>query len=238
MPACNMFKMNEPPEYQGTADCQEETMINQGLKSVTLALLCCILFTNTARAELSLGIGLPSVEIGGDMDGESLVAGGGSFEILPDQDDGDGTKLSIGFFSEDGSIDVSWVETDHDGEWLGLDTESEYQSLNIDAKFAVLGEGKLRGLVMIGLGFMSVKIDDGSVGTFEVDDAEFDGLDFRLGIGARYRVMKNLALEANMIRRIGSYDHVDGVVSGDISDSIDGDGVTTSIELIYIFAKE
>lgn len=200
---------------------------------VTGLLFCGI---SSVHAELSVSIGRPSVEIGGDMDGEGGVSGGGSSEIMPDQDDGSGIKYSIGFFTDDGSIDFSWVETDHDGEWLGLGTESEFQSLNIDAKFAVLGSDKLRGLLIAGMGFMSVKVKDGSVGLGEVDDATFRGIDFRFGFGARYRLTKNLALEANMIQRYGSYDRVSGVVSGDISDSLDGDGVTTSLELIYVFA--
>jgi hypothetical protein len=46
---------------------------------------------------------------------------------------------------------------------------------------------------------------------------------------------ENLAFEANAIYRYGSYNSVDGIVSGEIDDSLDGDGVTTSLELIYVF---
>jgi len=197
----------------------------------------CLLFSTPGFSEVSLIFGVPNVEIGGDMDGETLVSGGGSAEILPNQDDGSGTKFGIGAFSDEGSLEFTWVQTDHDGDFVGIPTESEFESFNFDAKFAVAGENKLKALAIVGIGIMSVKVEDGSTDGFRLKDAKFKGFDFRFGAGARYRMSKNLAFEANAIYRYGSYDRVDGIVSGDISDTLDGDGLTTSFELVYIFAK-
>ncbi len=209
---------------------------NEALHTLKLISFCSLLFVSMpGLSQVSIILGAPNVEIGGDMDGESFVSGGGSSEILPDQDKGSGSKIGIGAFSDKGSFEFTIVRSDHDGEWLGIPTESEFESFNFDAKFVVAGDEKLKGLLMVGLGFMSVKIKDGSTDGFRLEDAEFNGLDFRFGGGARYRVSDNIALEANAVYRYGTYNSVDGIVSGDISDSLDGDGLTTSIELIYIF---
>lgn len=206
-------------------------------KSVKLWLFIIFIFLALpSQAEVFISIGSPSVEIGGDMDGTSFVGGGGSVELMPEQDDGSGTKFSIGSYSDDISFDFSLVRTDHDGQFLGVPFDSKFQSLNMDVKYSALGSEQLRGLLILGLGFSSVKVKNGSSDGFEVEDAKFSGIDFRFGIGARYRLMDNVAIEVNAVQRYGSYNSVDGVVSGTISDSVDGDGITTSLELIYIFA--
>lgn len=198
-------------------------------------LISTLFFASPGYSAVSIIIGWPSVEIGGDMDGESFVSGGGSSEVLPDQDDGRGSKIGIGAFTDEMSFEFTIVNTDHDGDWLGIPLESEFESINFDIKYAFAGDAKLKGLFILGLGLMSVTVEDGSTDGFIVKDAKFKGLDFRFGGGARYRFTKNLVLEANAIYRYGSYNSVDGIVSGDIDDSLDGDGLTTSVELIIVF---
>ena len=167
------------------------------------------------------------------MDGETFISGGGSSEILPEQDDGDGTRIGIGSYSNDGSYEFTVVRTEHDGQWLGIPTESKFETCNFDAKFAVAGENKLKGLVIVGVGLMTVSVEDGSTDGFNLEDAEFKGIDFRFGGGIRYRASKNFSFEANAVYRYGSYNSVDGIVDGTI-DGLDGDGITTSFDLVFI----
>ena len=168
------------------------------------------------------------------MDGSTFVGGGGSAEIMPDQQDGSGSKISIGSYTRSGgSFSFNIVSTDHDGQWAGIPTKSEYRSFNFDGK-AAFGKSKLKGLAIFGLGFSSVKVINGSTDGFNVANAKFKGMDFRLGAGLSFTFTDNLILEFNAVKRIGDYNRVDGIVSGDVSD-VDGEGVTTSIELIFVF---
>lgn len=189
----------------------------------------------TAAGGFFVGAGYPQVEIGGDMDGESFVAGGGSAEILPDQDDGTGVKYLIGYYVSGGTFELSWVDTDHDGDWLGLETDSSYRSLNMDIKLPVGAEHRLRGQVILGVGFTSVEIENGSTDGFREQDATFNGLDFRFGLGLAYELSERFILQGSLVKRYGSYDEVEGIVDGDLDDDLDGDGTTLSFELLYLF---
>lgn len=196
-----------------------------------------LLLTVLLSACNSFHIGKPTVEIGGDMDGTSFVGGGGSGEIMPDHDDGSGIKVGFGTnYADSGTMEFTIVETDHDGNWAGFQTESEFRSINFDVKGSLIGSGKFRGLGILGIGFTDLTVKDGSVGVSEVKDARFSGMDFRFGVGARYQIIDTLALDFSVIQRYGSYSSVDGVVSGSVDD-IDGDGITTSLEIIYIFGE-
>ncbi len=188
-----------------------------------------------AQARGFIGYGLPQVEIGGDMDGQAFVSGGGSTEIMPKHDTTLGQKISFGSYRNDMSFEVALVRSEHDGQWMGIPTESKYQSLNLDWKVSMIGSGDLRGLGILGIGFTSVEIEDGSVGSTQVEDATFKGMDIRFGLGIRYRIHDYLALDLSAVKRLGSYNHVDGVVSGSIDDDINGDGVTMQLDLMFLF---
>ena len=210
------------------------------IDTISLVVACLLLvsgFSSCAVADggFFVGAGYPKVDIGGDMDGSSFVAGGGSAEILPDQDDGTGIKYLIGYYFNGGIFEASWVETDHDGDWLGLETDSRFRSLNLDILFPVIGEQQLHGQVILGVGFVSVKVEDGSSDGFREQDATFNGVDLRLGVGISYELSERFVLQGNLVRRIGSYDSVDGIVDGDLSDDLDGDGTTLSFDLLYLF---
>ncbi len=213
-------------------------MMYRTVLTISAALLLWVAGCRVALADSSgffLGVGLPQVEIGGDMDGETFVAGGGSAEVLPDQDDGDGIKYAIGYYFNGGTFELSWVDTDHDGEWASIPFESNYRSLNMDIKLPVIGEERLRGLVIFGIGFSCVEVEDGSTDGVRVEDATFNGIDLRLGLGASYELTSRFVLQANLVRRIGSYDDVEGIVDGDLGDDLDGDGNTISLELLWLF---
>ena len=194
-----------------------------------------IAFTSPVFAVVTFSIGIPNVEIGSDMDGASSVGGGGSAEILPQQENARGLKIGIGSYVDGVAFEGAIVKTDHDGQWLGIPTTSEYQSINLDYKVEVFGEDKFHGVLLLGVGFTSVKVINGSTNGIDVQDAKFKGLDFRVGLGLNYRLTDNLLLEINAVKRNGSYNTVDGIVSGSISDDVSGDGVTTLIELKYLF---
>ena len=205
---------------------------------ITGAVLLWLVGVQAASADTGgffLGVGQAQVDIGGDMDGETFVAGGGSAEVLPDQDDGDGIKYALGYYFEGGAFELSWVDTDHDGEWAGLPFDSNYRSLNMDVKLPVLGKERLHGQVILGIGFSCVEVEDGSTDGLRTEDATFNGLDFRLGVGVSYDLTENFVVQANLVRRYGSYDDVDGIVDGSLSDDLDGDGTTVSFELLWVF---
>lgn len=177
-----------------------------------------------------IGYGMAQVKIGGDMDGVSFVGGGGSLEVMPDQPTETGNKYLLGWQSGFGSFDFSYVKSDHDGVWGGVPYPSTYTSFIMDGK-AFLRRGTVQPFLLLGVGFTSVKVRDGSTDGFIFRNATFKGLDVRLGAGLELSVMQNLALGAQIVQRFGSYNSVDGIVSGSISDDVDGNGTTASLEL-------
>jgi len=187
-----------------------------------------------AREGFFIGYGMAQVKIGGDMDGESYVGGGGSMEVMPDLTTETGGKYIIGFQSDIGSFEMGLTRSEHDGKWLGFDYPSTFSSLNLDYKF-FLKDGFVRPLLLFGVGFTSLKVKNGSTDLVIEKDATFHGFDLRLGGGAQFELTQHFVLDAQMVYRWGSYNSVDGIASGSIEDDVDGNGTTTSLELKYIF---
>lgn len=179
-------------------------------------------------AGLYIGFGLTNVAIGGDMDGMTSVSGGGSSEVLPDLETGDGTKILVGYHWDSYSVEVNVVDSDHDGVWGGLPFPSNYSSLNIDGKWFF--RERIKPFALAGIGATDVQVQDGSTDGFSLADATFSGVDVRLGGGVHFPIARRFAIEAQAVYRRGKYKHVDGIASGDLEGSLSGDGVTISIE--------
>lgn len=212
--------------------------IKQFFKKSLLLLPAMSLLSGAALAEKTpfyIGFGLAQVGLGGDMDGDTfLVSDSGAVAVLPDHDKDIGNKFIIGLQSSRNAIEGSIVQSEHDGDWAGIPFSSEYFSFNLDAKF-LFTENKLRPFGLLGLGFTTVTVEDGSTNFFTFEDAEFDGFDFRLGLGLEMSLNENVLADFQIVQRIGEYGSVDGVDSGDIEDGVDGGGQTISLEIKYLF---
>ncbi len=220
-------KLNYP-----TAVCQRiNTRLGVQLVG-SVVLLACI--PSIAYSKLYIGYGLAQVQIGGDMDGSTFVAGGGSAEVLPEQTTKIGNKFIIGSQSDGSAIEFSITQSEHDGAWQGIPLISEFFSLNFDGKL-FFRKGMLRPFGLLGFGFTSVTVKDGSTDGFRTEDAKFKGTDIRFGAGIEFAVQKNIAIDLQVVRRWGSYNSVAGIESGSIDDDINGDGMSTSLEVKYIF---
>jgi len=208
---------------------------NQTRWIIVGAALLAMSIPGAAYSKFYIGYGIANVDIGGDMDGVTFVGGGGSVEVLPDQDTGSGTKLIIGTQSNKGAFELSTTQSDHDGSWGGLPFSSEFFSLNFDGKI-LFNKGMFRPFGLFGFGFSSVTVKGGSTDGFNVDNAKFKGMDLRFGGGIEIAVMKNVAIDLQIVQRWGSYNSVDGITSGSVEDAdINGDGKTMSLEVKYIF---
>jgi len=183
-----------------------------------------------------LGYGRAQVRIGGDMDGVSYVGGGGSAEVLPDQPTATGNKFIAGFQAASIALELSYTRSKHDGTWGGAPYPTTFNSINLDGKFHLF-HGFARPFGLLGFGFTNVKVEGGSSDGFVVRDATFHGVDLRFGGGLDIALSRHFALDLEIVKRWGAYTSVDGVVSGEIQDDVNGDGTTTSLELKYIFAR-
>lgn len=199
-----------------------------------LAVLVVLGISTSAQADFCMSYGVARVAIGGGMDGNSFLGGGGSVEVLPKQEDATGYEIAIGFCQDGVSADFGITRSKHDGEWGGADYKSEFRSFNMDVKVPFLGKYRVKPLFIIGLGFTQVRVKDGSAAlnsnnTLYFEDATYTGEDFRLGLGAAIHFHKHVIVELQSVYRYGSYDRVNGITSGSISDSdVNGDGTTTS----------
>jgi len=185
-----------------------------------------------------IGLSAAQVEIGGSMDGDSFVTGGGSLEILPEQDTALGMKISYGQFHEKRLLwELSLVMSDHDGQWLGFDTKSEFFGLNLDAKIHFT-DWIVRPALVIGVSlYNSVTVEDGSTDGFSVEDAKYNGVfdSLRFGGGLIIHPHENWLIDLNVVQRYGSYSNVDGIESGELEDGIEGDGLSTEFGIKYLF---
>lgn len=184
-----------------------------------------------------LGVGTTQVQIGGSFEGTDFVGGGGSLEVLPDLDTADGTKLIAGLQSDGGSFELSYSRSKHDGTWLGLDMPSEFESYGLDFRFFVFKEfiNRIQPLLAFGMAGNYLTVEGGSTDGFSTADAKFKGFALRFGVGIEISLHEHIAIDLLGIYRWGSYGSVDGIVSGEIDDKIDGNGSTGSVEVKFIF---
>jgi len=198
-----------------------------------LMLLFSMVVPVSAFAQVYFGYGVTQVNVGGDMDGESFLVGGGSIAILPDVSADSGSKVVLGMRSDNVAYEISYTSSDHVGTWLGAVTPVEFASLNIDIKFgsARLNKGGLYGLV--GLGFDALTVVDGASDGFSVTDAKYRGLDIRLGVGAEHYLSEHLALDVQAVYRMGSYNTVDGVDFATVDSDVNGNGATLMVGMNY-----
>lgn len=182
-----------------------------------------------------IGYGVARVEIGGDMDGRSYVAGGGSMEVLPEQETAMGREMMLGYRGAGLGFEMGLTRSEHDSQWLGALTTTEFRSLNLDFKYHFRRASRIQPMFILGIGFTNVTVKDGSTDGSRVQDAEFHGVDARLGGGIALVLHEHFALDIQAVYRYGSYNTVDGISSGSIEDDINGDGLTTSAIAKVIF---
>lgn len=185
-----------------------------------------------------VGFGFTQVQIGGDFDGQALITGGGSSEILPDLNDATGQKFIFGYQLNDGVIEFSYSQSDHDGAWLGIPAPAEFRSFNIDGKRFFFKDQlePIAPLFALGIGFQRLKVDGGSVSGSAVEDATFKGWSLGFGGGVELAVHEHFAIDLIYLYRWGRYTSVDAIASGKIEDTVAGNGSTVSrLELKYIF---
>lgn len=182
-----------------------------------------------------IGYGVAQVDIGGDMSGETFVEGGDSIEVLPEQEKAIGNEISLDYRVEGLSIEFGATRSEHDGQWLGIPTTSEFSSYNFDIKFHFRRATKIQPLLILGVAFTDVVVKDGSSNGVIVQDAEYSGLDARFGAGIEFVLHEHFALDLQGVYRYGSYTNVDGVSSGSLDDGMNGDGLTASAIAKVIF---
>lgn len=215
------------------------------IKSLLQALVTVLAVIAIAPAQAEsrpfyIGLGLAQVNIGGDMDGETFLASDSASDsaiaVMPDQDADTGIKFMIGIQNPRNAFEASIIQSEHKGEWASIPFSSEFFSFNIDGKL-FFNENTVRPFAMLGLGFTTVTVEDGSADFISVEDAEFGGLDLRFGAGLEIELNENVFADLQIVQRSGSYSSVDGVTSGDIDEDTDvnGDGTTISIEFKYLF---
>lgn len=195
-------------------------------------------FTAPTKDGFYIGYGITKVDIGGDFDGVSAQVGGGSGEIQPELDKGNGYKIKLGVQAKQGMIELNYENSKHDAQWGGAEwDECTFSSFNIDGFLLILDNTyRVRPFLGIGIGFTTLKIPNGSIDAYgDSETAKFQGMDLRFGGGAQIRATRNIVADLVYMYRYGSYASVDGIASGDLEDPIDGDGPTMSLELKYIF---
>ncbi len=184
-----------------------------------------------------LGIGATRVQVGGDFDGTTYVAGGGSMEVMPTLETSTGIKCTGGWQSSGGSIGLAYSNSKHTGNWAGIDLDSRFVSYCIEGKVFVFGAimNRIQPFLTFGFAYNTLTVEGGSTNGYRTADATFKGWDMLPGAGVEISLHEHVAVDLMGVYRWGSYGHVDGIQSGALPDGIDSDGFTGSLEVKYIF---
>lgn len=188
------------------------------------------------REGFFVGLGLTRVTIGGNFNGAWSVVGGGVTDVLPDLDPGVGFKLAAGYRFTRGSVEFNYSRSAHDGTWQGTEKPAIFDSYNVDGKAFVLKRVYgLQPLLALGTGYNVITVEEGSSNGVTLKDTKFKGWDLRAGGGVEIPLREDLALDLLALYRWGVYYAVEGITSGNVDGHLDGNGITSSVELKYIF---
>lgn len=193
---------------------------------------------NESRKYISVGPAIVSVS--GDFDGVTFVSGGGSIEVLPELDTTTGMKYALGLKSESFGMAksfgmaISYIRSDHDGQWGGLDYSSRYRSYNFDVQFYTREMSRVHPFGILGLNYHTITVEDGSFDGFSFKDAKFRAGAFRFGVGADVRLHDRLVLSASSVYRWGTLTSVKGFASGTL-ENMDSNGFTHALEAKFFF---
>ncbi len=202
-------------------------------RTITLiAILAISMLTMSAEAGISRAFyfvgGGHAKQFGGDFDGESAIAGGGSAEIMPDIDTETGWLLGFGWQGSRAGIELTYELTKSDGVWAGVEFPIDYRSYAVDVQIFLNRKPwvALRPLLTLGLAANRMKVIDGSTDLVNLRDAKFIGGEFRVGGGFQIRPVRLFALTVQAMYRLGWYTRVEGIVDGDLEDAVNSNGAT------------
>lgn len=157
---------------------------------------------------------------GSDFEGDTFVSGGGSSEVVPELDTAAGFGAGIGKRFASSAVEFSFVQLDHDGQWLGADFDTSVTSCSLEWRNFIGKNRRLQPHWLIGVGYGLLTVRDGSTGLGQVRDAEFNGASLNIGAGATYHLSPRVGLGLDLGYRWQRYVEVDGVVSGDLADPL------------------
>lgn len=191
-----------------------------------------------ARQGFYLGAGVPYNTVGGDFDGKSFLVGPDDIIIQPEIDGGFGYGILAGYgFTPAWALELSYLASSHDAEFLGGSGDVKYSAFNIDLKYSLLTSQATQPYFRVGIGFPKLVVEDGSASFLgQVGDAEYTGVGLNLGVGVDHYVTPHFSVGAGATYRIVEYDEAEGVVgSGKIDDNLDGDGFGLMLSAAYHF---
>ena len=176
------------------------------------------------------------VTVGKEFDGNGLVVGGSSVEVVPDLDPGLGFVGGLGLQSGNIAVELGYNRTAHDAEAFDAPFDATRGSIYLDIRYLFLKRSPIRPLLSVGLEHVTLKVEDGSLGdTGAVEDARYKGLAARLGGGVDVEVFSRLAVQVLALWRAENFGRVKGVDSGDLDDEIEGGGLTATASIKLLF---
>ncbi len=181
-----------------------------------------------------ISVGPAIVDVDGDFDGVTFVTDGISAEVLPTLDTTTGLKFALGMQSKHLGIEVSYIRSNHDGQWFGVDYSSKYRSYNFDVQLFPIEIFRLHPFGIIGLNYHTITVEDGSTDFVGFKDAKFRGADVRLGFGMDLKVHERFMLSASSVYRYGSLTSVKGFSDGAL-ENMNSNGLTHVFEAKFFF---
>lgn len=139
------------------------------------------------KSGIYFGIGMPFNQIQGDFDGNSYLASGDEFFLVPKFGDGQGVKYFGGYREGNVAFEISYAKSSHRATWDGVDVsaaKAEFSVWSLHIKGYLGGPRSfIQPYVLCGFGMPEIVVKNGAIKGSTVGDATFIGEELDLGIG-------------------------------------------------------
>jgi opacity protein-like surface antigen len=177
--------------------------------------------------------------LGGDFDGDTLLASGSDVIAVPDANDGYGYELALGWMSEGWAMELSYTSIVYEGSIGAADSDVDYGAITWNGMRYLRANEPIQPYLMIGFLFSWAELEDASTDGATTGDAELDyGFGIDGGVGLAWWLSHDLALDLRALAVYQEFDEAEGVsASGTIDDPIEGPSYGISLGLTWVLGK-
>jgi opacity protein-like surface antigen len=153
---------------------------------------------------------------------------------VPEVKNGFGFGVNTGYRINRASYEIAYQGTKHDtkSSFMFVGDSASYSVLDINFKYDLARWGRIRPYGLLGIGSTMMTVEDSTTDGVTIDDEEFRGICWNLGIGVAYYIHPKIAVTGGVISRWNTYHTVDfDVLKVDLKERTSG----FSLGMTYTF---
>jgi hypothetical protein len=147
------------------------------------------------------------------FDGETgyKEIGGNELEFLPRLDKQDLIRLMMGYHFRQGSLEVSYDHSEHNGTFADIPMTVKFRAVNVDGRFMFLTRTRVQPHLLLGGSFPWMTIQDSSVLNEQLGDARWRGYGLNAEPGVTVFPHRQFGIGVGYLYRWIWFDRVTGV---------------------------